>query len=133
VIFIYLLVATVFGQLTPIEIVNNAEESNGKALVTKFRDIIRRSAAYELSYAQEEPHFVVKITTMDRYKGDPEAEGISIIYNYIILLNMGDGTQLYCYSQIGYAGKDVLDEVAFDIYSDLDEFVETFKSYMVNN
>ncbi|HNX38787.1 MAG TPA: hypothetical protein PL124_07065 [Candidatus Cloacimonadota bacterium] len=131
-VFIYLLVATVYAQLVPIEIVNNAEDLNGKALVTMFRDLIRRSEAYELTYAKNEAHFVVHINTMDRYKGDSASEGISTIYNYMILLNTGDGTQIYCYNQLGYVGKDVLSDVAYQIYTDLDEFVESFKSYMSN-
>jgi len=54
------------------------------------------------------------------------------LYNYMILLNTGDGTQIYCYNQLGYVGKDVLSDVAYQIYTDLDEFVESFKSYMSN-
>ncbi len=122
-----------FAQAVPIEIVNNAEDAIGKNLVTMFRDLIRSSPAYELTYSKNDPHFVVHISTMDRYKGDDTAEGISTIYNYMILLNLGDGTQLYCYSQLGYAGKSVISDVAYNIYTDLDEFVESFKSTLTNS
>ena len=128
-----LCIGATFAQLVPVEIVNDAEDATGKTLVTMFRDLIRSSPAYELTYTKTDPHFVVKISTMDRYKGDAEEEGDSTIYNYMILLDMADGTQLYCYSQLGYAGKTVLDEVAYSIYTDLDEFVEGFKSMMAED
>ena len=74
-----------FAQLVPVEIINDAEDANGKALVTMFRDLIRSSPAYELTYTKIDPHFVVKISTMDRYKGSYEDEGVSTIYNYMRL------------------------------------------------
>ncbi len=124
------LVGYLIGQYVPVEVVNNAEDYLGRQLVTRFRDEIRKSPSYTVTYSSDEPHFKVKIDTMDRYKGDSLYEGISTIYNYTILIAV-NGIDIYCYSQLGYAGKDVLNEVAFQIYSDLDEFIETFKSYLI--
>ena len=111
----------------PVEIVNRAEDGNGRMLVTKFRDLIRGSRAYDLVYDDESAHFVVDISTMDRYKGDSEWEGVSTIYNYMILMKVPDGYSIYCYSQLGFTGSSTLDDTAYQIYSDLDEFVEALK------
>ena len=66
---------------------------------------------------------------MDRWKGDSLNEGVSTIYNYSIFMNL-NGMDIYCYSQLGYVGKDVLDDVAYQIYADLDEYVESFREYL---
>ncbi len=130
-VFIVLLAiaAGLTAQYVPVEIQNNAEDINGRQLVTKFRDVIRYSPSYIIGYADGEPHFKVRIDTMDRWKGDAENEGISTIYNYSIFINM-NGIDIYCYSQLGYVGKDVLDDVAYQIYSDLDDNVEAFRQYV---
>jgi len=120
-----------FAQMVPVEIVNEAEDSTGRLLVTKFRDVIRSSPSYTITYASDEPHFKIKIDTMDRWKGDPENEGFSTIYNYTILLSY-DGLDKYCYNQLGYAGRDTLDRIAYSFYSDLDEFIEAFLAILVN-
>lgn len=114
----------------PVEIVNNAEDSVGKKLVTKVRDVIRASPGYSLTYSTVDPHFKVRIDTMDRWKGDYEYEGVSTIYNYTILLYIGEGLDIYCYGRLGYAGVDTLNGVAEDIYSDLDEFIDDFARYI---
>ncbi len=125
-----LITFSILGQYVPVEIVNNAEDMNGRMLVTKFRDLIRNSPAYTVGYDSGEMHFKILISTMDRYKGDYEMEGMSTIYNYTIIINVGE-IDMYCYSQLGYAGKNLLDSVAYQIYSDMDEFIEAFKASLM--
>lgn len=124
-----LFMGSLYSQVA-VEIVNEAEDSNGNMLVTKFRDLIRSSQAYELSYADDVGHFVVIISTMDKNKGDVSLEGLSTIYDYIILIKTPDAYSIYCYHQLGFVGKSVLDDVAYQIYSDLDEYVEGIKNYI---
>ena len=45
------------GQYVPVEIINNAEDYLGKQLVTRFRDEIRKSPSYTVTYSSDEPHF----------------------------------------------------------------------------
>lgn len=118
------------AQYIPVEIVNRAEDANGRALVSKFREIIRTSSAYEISRKSSVPRFVVQIDTMDRYKGDSSMEGLSTIYHYMILVNGGTELSVYCTNQLGYVGMNYLDQVAYEIYSALDEFVEMVISYL---
>jgi len=120
------------AQYVPVEIINQAEDRNGKSLVSKFREIIRNSSAYQISYDVESPHFVVQIDTMDRYKGTNDWEGVSTIYHYMILIDLGDKMRILCTNQLGYVGVDLLDQVAYEIYSDLDDFVETVRYYIDN-
>ncbi len=125
----FVIVGSLIAQYLPVEIVNNAEDNIGSQLVTMFRDLIRKSSSYMVGYSSSEPHFKVKIDTMDRWKGDKYYEGLSTIYNYTIIISLND-IDIYCFSQLGYAGKDVIDEVAYQIYSDLDEFVEKLKYFI---
>jgi len=127
-VFVMLLVGLA-AQYVPVEIVNQAEDRNGKALVSKFREIIRNSSAYQISYDSESPHFVVQINTMDRFKGDSGREGVSTIYHYMILIDHGDQLRVLCTNQLGYVGANWLDQVAYEIYSDLDDFVEFVRNY----
>jgi len=125
----FLAFAGLAAQLVPVEIINRAEDTNGRVLVSKFREIIRKSSAYEISYDKDVPHFSVQIDTMDRYKGDSEWEGLSTIYHYMILINNGDDLQIFCSNQLGYVGNQHLDQVAYEIYSALDDFVEMVRYY----
>ncbi len=128
-VFTLALAASLAAQYVPVEIDSYAEDLNGRQLVTKFRDVIRYSPSYTIAYSDGEPHFKVRIDTMDRWKGDSLNEGVSTIYNYSIFMNL-NGMDIYCYSQLGYVGKDVLDDVAYQIYADLDEYVESFREYL---
>jgi len=120
-----------YSEAVPVEILSNAEDTNGQRLITKLRDVIRESLSYDLTYSDKQPHFVIKIDTMDRFKGDYYSEGNSTIYSYAILLNMGNGLQLYMDSRLGYAGKNTLNDVAENIYSDMDNYIETFKKIVL--
>ncbi|HPY97139.1 MAG TPA: hypothetical protein PL063_07990 [Candidatus Cloacimonadota bacterium] len=131
ILFLLLMTMTIFAEIIPVEIVNNADDSNGLILVSKFRDLIRKSPAYTISYNKAEPHFKIVIDTMDRFKDDKDWEGSSIIYNYTILISMGE-MDFYGYNQLGFVGKNHLDSIANVIYSELDEFIETFLSLIAD-
>lgn len=130
--FFVIVTGVLFSQV-PVEIENMAEDYNGKMLVTKFRDLIRGSTAYEIDYGSKNPHFVVQISTIDKFKGEVQWENHTTIYNYTIMMKTEAGYRIYCFSMLGYVGKNRLDETAYQIYSDLDSYVENFKYYFEDN
>lgn len=127
-----LLAICLSAQYLPVEIVNYAEDTSGRLLITHFRDIIRNSPSYTIGYANNEPHFKIIFETMDRWKGDTEYEGVSTIYHYTILINMNE-LDIYCTSQLGFVGRDVLSDVAYQIYSALDNYVESFAALAMDS
>ncbi|HOE91480.1 MAG TPA: hypothetical protein PLV22_05865, partial [Candidatus Cloacimonadota bacterium] len=130
-LFLVLLTVSIFAEIIPVELVNNADDSNGLILVSKFRDLIRKSPAYTITYNKTEPHFKIVIDTMDRFQDDKDWEGNSIIYNYTILISMGD-IDIYGYNRLGFVGIKHLDSIANVIYSELDEFIDIFLSLIAD-
>ena len=129
-VVLVLLCSFLMSEVVDVEIIDNAEDTVGKVLVTKFRDVIRKSSAFKLYYGNNEPRFAVRFDTMDRYKGDNNMSGLSTIYNYTILVIDGSGARYFLHNQLGYAGRNTLDDVSYEIYSDLDGFVESVKAYI---
>jgi len=130
-IIILLLFSCCFAKVIPIEIENNAEDYTGKSLVSKLREVIRASKGYGLEYSDNILHYKVIISTMDRFKGSSENEGNSTMYTYIILVTSRSTESYYITHVIGFAGLKTLDDLAYSIYSDIDEVITTTKKYYI--
>ncbi len=104
---------------------DNSEDSVGRILVSSFRENIRRSSNYQITYNKNEPHFYIKIDTMDRFKGDIYSENVSTMYNYTILINLYS-LNIYMFNQMGYAGRTVIHNASEEIFSYMDSYIETF-------
>ncbi|HPT71248.1 MAG TPA: hypothetical protein PLE74_03105 [Candidatus Cloacimonadota bacterium] len=110
-----------YAKKISIEILNCASDDNGTILVSKVRDLIRQSPAYDLNFSDKTVHYVLRIETMDEFKG--ENEGQATIFHYTILIKLLDGTYLFCQSRLGVVGKNFLNDSAEGIYTDFDNYI----------
>ncbi|MFA5571160.1 MAG: hypothetical protein WC990_06965 [Sphaerochaetaceae bacterium] len=124
-LFLLTLLVPLFADTIPVRVIANTEDTVGKSLASNFRHLIRTSSAYHQTYSTDGIHFVIRLDTLDKNKGQYGMEGFSTIYSYIILIEAGDGFQLFLTNGLGYSGSLIAHKTAQDIYNYLDDYIET--------
>ncbi len=109
---------------------DNSEDIVAQTFVYKVKEEFRKSSKFTLKYSG--PRFKIKISTMDRFKGDNRSENVSTMYSVIWLLALEDekeGLLIYLDDTIGFAGSRGVDEAAVGIVAKTDKLIGLFYKF----
>lgn len=127
-IAVMLMFAVIMFAEIPIRIIEHAEDGVGRSFAMHLRHRFINSPKYHVTTRTTDICFVLRVATMDRYKGDYGREGVSTIFSYILTLDDGEGKEIYVTDNIGYAGYIIANSMAKDVFDDIDEWIDFLKS-----
>ena len=122
-----------------IYVASAAEDPVGETLVYKVKEEFRKSKSFDLQLTDKgDPKFVLKLTSMDKFKGDNQSSGYETLFTIILMYDNGiksDGFRhSYLSSQIGFSGRKRIDEVATEIVAySLEAITKLLEAIQRNN